>query len=52
MYWELIILFWCTEMKVLASYLLALLGGNTSPSADDLKGILSSGMVSILFFFS
>ncbi|KAL0369555.1 UNVERIFIED_CONTAM: 60S acidic ribosomal protein P2 [Sesamum angustifolium] len=29
-------------MKVVAAYLLAALGGNTSPSADDLKDILSS----------
>ncbi|KAG2674475.1 hypothetical protein I3760_13G137800 [Carya illinoinensis] len=30
------------EMKVVASYLLAVLGGNTTPSADDLKHILGS----------
>ncbi|KAL2506996.1 60S acidic ribosomal protein P2-4 [Forsythia ovata] len=29
-------------MKIVAAYLLAVLGGNTSPSADDLKGILGS----------
>ncbi|KDO61085.1 hypothetical protein CISIN_1g033355mg [Citrus sinensis] len=29
-------------MKVVAAYLLAVLGGNTSPSADDIKGILGS----------
>ncbi|XP_076896443.1 large ribosomal subunit protein P2-like [Bidens hawaiensis] len=29
-------------MKVVAAYLLALLGGNTSPSAEDLKNILGS----------
>ncbi|CAN4119481.1 unnamed protein product [Withania somnifera] len=29
-------------MKVIAAYLLAVLGGNTSPSAADLKKILSS----------
>ncbi|KAK4255218.1 hypothetical protein QN277_008243 [Acacia crassicarpa] len=29
-------------MKVIAAYLLAVLGGNTSPSADDLKHILGS----------
>ncbi|XVF69135.1 hypothetical protein PTKIN_Ptkin11bG0056400 [Pterospermum kingtungense] len=29
-------------MKVIAAYLLAVLGGNTSPSADDLKAILGS----------
>lgn len=30
-------------MKVVAAYLLANLGGNASPSADDIKKILSSG---------
>ncbi|KAF3455293.1 hypothetical protein FNV43_RR05741 [Rhamnella rubrinervis] len=29
-------------MKVIAAYLLAVLGGNTKPSADDLKNILSA----------
>ncbi|CAI5506158.1 unnamed protein product [Closterium sp. Naga37s-1] len=29
-------------MKVVAAYLLALLGGNASPAAADIKGILSS----------
>ncbi|XP_047968665.1 60S acidic ribosomal protein P2B-like isoform X2 [Salvia hispanica] len=29
-------------MKVVAAFLLAVLGGNTAPSAEDLKGILSS----------
>ncbi|XP_031111061.1 60S acidic ribosomal protein P2A-like [Ipomoea triloba] len=29
-------------MKVIAAYLLAVLGGNACPSADDLKHILSS----------
>ncbi|XP_054803991.1 60S acidic ribosomal protein P2A-like [Prosopis cineraria] len=29
-------------MKVIAAYLLAVLGGNTSPSSADLKGILGS----------
>ncbi|KAK9938774.1 hypothetical protein M0R45_015495 [Rubus argutus] len=29
-------------MKVVAAYLLAVLGGNTSPSADDVKNILNS----------
>ncbi|KAK4607715.1 large ribosomal subunit protein P2B-like [Quercus suber] len=29
-------------MKVVAAYLLAVLGGNTTPSADDLKNILGS----------
>ncbi|GAA0140663.1 ribosomal protein [Lithospermum erythrorhizon] len=29
-------------MKLIASYLLAVLGGNISPSAEDLKNILSS----------
>ncbi|KAK6126336.1 hypothetical protein DH2020_039908 [Rehmannia glutinosa] len=31
------------EMKVIAAYLLAVLGGNASPSADDVKDILCSG---------
>ncbi|KAK6126318.1 hypothetical protein DH2020_039963 [Rehmannia glutinosa] len=31
-----------TEMKVIAAYLLAVLGGNASPSADDVKDILCS----------
>ncbi|KAK6139995.1 hypothetical protein DH2020_026269 [Rehmannia glutinosa] len=31
-------------MKVIAAYLLAVLGGNASPSTDDVKDILSSGM--------
>ncbi|KAM0940352.1 putative ribosomal protein P2 [Dioscorea sansibarensis] len=30
------------KMKIIAAYLLALLGGNLSPSADDLKNILGS----------
>ena len=29
-------------MKVIAAYLLAFLGGNTSPTADDVKNILES----------
>ncbi|KAL5741037.1 hypothetical protein ACOSP7_029906 [Xanthoceras sorbifolium] len=29
-------------MKVVAAYLLAVLGGKASPSADDIKGILGS----------
>ncbi|KAK3408175.1 hypothetical protein EUGRSUZ_J00465 [Eucalyptus grandis] len=29
-------------MKVIAAYLLAVLGGNTTPTADDLKDILGS----------
>ncbi|XP_076887200.1 large ribosomal subunit protein P2B-like [Bidens hawaiensis] len=29
-------------MKVVAAYLLTLLGGNTTPSAEDLKNILAS----------
>lgn len=33
------------EMKVVAAYLLAVLGGNTTPSADDLKDILGSGIL-------
>ncbi|GAB2234844.1 hypothetical protein Droror1_Dr00004111 [Drosera rotundifolia] len=30
------------KMKVIAAYLLAVLGGNTSPSSDDIKDILGS----------
>lgn len=33
------------RMKVIAAYLLAVLGGNTSPSADDVKNILESGIL-------
>ncbi|XP_059428378.1 large ribosomal subunit protein P2B-like [Corylus avellana] len=29
-------------MKVIAAYLLAVLGGNTSPSAEDIRNILAS----------
>jgi len=29
-------------MKYLSAYMLAVMGGNTSPSADDVKGILSA----------
>ncbi|XP_072980338.1 large ribosomal subunit protein P2B-like [Typha angustifolia] len=29
-------------MKIIAAYLLAVLGGNTTPSAEDLKSILES----------
>jgi len=36
------------EMKVIAAYLLAGLGGNSSPSADDIKKILSSGKWQLL----
>lgn len=42
--------FWCltfdvveAEMKVVAAYLLAVLGGNTNPGLDDVKSILNSG---------
>lgn len=35
-------------MKVIAAYLLAVLGGNTSPSADDVKNILESGISAIM----
>lgn len=40
-------------MKVIAAYLLAVLGGNAAPSADDLRTILGSGtpfFSSSLFF--
>jgi len=36
------------RMKVIAAYLLAVLGGNTSPTADDVKNILESGISAIL----
>jgi hypothetical protein len=36
-------------MKIIAAYLLAVLGGNAAPSADDIKTILASG--SYLSFF-
>ena len=39
------------EMKVIAAYLLAVLGGNTCPSANDLKDILGSGNPIFGFFF-
>lgn len=32
-------------MKVIAAYLLAVLGGNISPSAENLKDILGSGIL-------
>lgn len=35
-------------MKVIAAYLLAVLGGNTSPTADDVKNILESGNSSLM----
>lgn len=45
---------WClifdvveAEMKVVAAYLLAVLGGNTSPGLDDVKDILNSGSFTI-----
>lgn len=31
-------------MKIVAAYLLAVLGGNSNPSADHIKAILASGM--------
>jgi hypothetical protein len=37
-------------MKIIAAYLLAVLGGNASPSAADIKNILGSGSYS--YFFS
>jgi hypothetical protein len=40
------------KMKVIAAYLLAVLGGNTSPSAEDLKNILGSGTLFWLLDFS
>ncbi|XP_061340250.1 large ribosomal subunit protein P2z-like isoform X2 [Gastrolobium bilobum] len=38
-------------MKVIAAYLLAVLGGNTTPSADDLKDILGSGIPFLILNF-
>lgn len=38
-------------MKVIAAYLLAVLGGNTCPSAEDLKDILGSGNLSLLILY-
>ncbi|KAF4359596.1 hypothetical protein F8388_003599 [Cannabis sativa] len=35
-------------MKIIAAYLLAVLGGNAAPSAADLKKILSSGLICTL----
>jgi hypothetical protein len=32
-------------MKVIAAYLLAVLGGKTSPTADDVNNILESGIL-------
>lgn len=40
----------CAEMKVVAAYMLATLGGNASPSADDLKKILGSGTLGRFFY--
>lgn len=37
-------------MKVVAAYLLAVLGGNASPCADDLKDILGSGTAAVDYF--
>ncbi|KAK4396746.1 60S acidic ribosomal protein P2 [Sesamum angolense] len=37
------------EMKIVAAYLLAVLGGNTTPSAEDLKDILGSGFWDLEF---
>lgn len=35
---------------MVAAYMLATLGGNASPSADDLKKILGSGTFGLFFF--
>ena len=37
-----------STMKMIAAYLLAVLGGNTSPTADDVKNILESG-ISVIY---
>jgi len=34
-------------MRYIAAYLLAVLGGNNSPSEDDVKGILNAGGVNV-----
>ncbi|MQM12130.1 hypothetical protein Taro_045047 [Colocasia esculenta] len=39
---RLLLSFGSPKMKVIAAYLLAVLGGNLDPSSDDLKNILSS----------
>lgn len=39
-------------MKVVAAYLLALLGGNASPSAKDIEAILGSGAEHLWIFWS
>lgn len=39
------------KMKVIAAYLLAVLGGNTTPTADDIKNILGSGTFYRVFIF-
>ncbi|PWA95926.1 ribosomal protein L12 family [Artemisia annua] len=39
-------------MKVVAAYLLALLGGNTSPTAEDLKTILGSVVLLFVWFIA
>jgi ribosomal protein L12E/L44/L45/RPP1/RPP2 len=36
-------------MKVIAAYLLAHLGGKSSPSSDDISKILSSGAFNVEF---
>lgn len=36
-------------MKVIAAYLLAVLGGNAAPDAADIKHVLGSGQQSHLF---
>jgi hypothetical protein len=38
------------RMKFIAAYLLAVLAGNSSPSAEDLTAILESGNFSLLPF--
>jgi hypothetical protein len=38
-------------MKTVAAFLLAVLGGNNSPSAEDIKKILASVICSLLFIF-
>lgn len=37
-------------MKVVAAYLLAVLGGSTCPTNDDIKNILGSGTIFLVSF--
>lgn len=41
-------MFELNRMKIIGAYLLALLGGNTSPTITDLEKILSSGALYLI----